>query len=250
MDEKILDRITALLAKAERTTPEEAEALSEKAEELMLKYCIDQAVIDARRQSGAKAEEIITKSVFYYGSYEHGHVNLATYVGQALQLGVLVTRGVYRPTGYGSYGHSKGTVVHIVGYESDVKQALILIASLQIQAVVATRAWWRSLSKSQQRLRSGVIDRRQFITAFGLGASARIAARRQALINEASTGTDLVLLNRADKVRDATNDQATGEDKTKIKEGSLDATVNGYKAGKLANTGDTQIDNNKVALTS
>src|SRR5208282_3917943 len=48
-DERILGKIRALLAKAESTEfPEEAEALSARAQELMAKYSIDQAVLAAR----------------------------------------------------------------------------------------------------------------------------------------------------------------------------------------------------------
>jgi hypothetical protein len=46
VDERILDKVRALLAKAESTEfPEEAEALSARAQELMAKYSIDQAVL-------------------------------------------------------------------------------------------------------------------------------------------------------------------------------------------------------------
>jgi hypothetical protein len=46
-DEKALGRVRALLAKAEATKfPEEAEALSAKAQELMSRYPLHQAVVD------------------------------------------------------------------------------------------------------------------------------------------------------------------------------------------------------------
>src|SRR5205807_2396905 len=45
-DARILERVRALLAKAESTTfPEEAEALSAKAQELMARYAIDRALL-------------------------------------------------------------------------------------------------------------------------------------------------------------------------------------------------------------
>ena len=50
-DSKILDRVRKLLAKAEAEgcTPEEAEALTAKAAELMAKYGIEQALLDATK---------------------------------------------------------------------------------------------------------------------------------------------------------------------------------------------------------
>jgi hypothetical protein len=48
VDGRILERVRALLAKAESTTfPEEAEALSTKAQELMARHAIDRALLDA-----------------------------------------------------------------------------------------------------------------------------------------------------------------------------------------------------------
>lgn len=51
-------KIKALLAKAESTTPEEAEALRDKAYELMAKWNIDEAALEA--QSGEATDEIDT----------------------------------------------------------------------------------------------------------------------------------------------------------------------------------------------
>jgi len=48
VDSKMLERVRALLAKAESTTfPEEAEALSAKAQELMARHAIDRALLEA-----------------------------------------------------------------------------------------------------------------------------------------------------------------------------------------------------------
>src|SRR5260370_6696469 len=48
-DERMLARIRALLAKAESTEfPDEAEALSARAQELMARHSIDRALVDAR----------------------------------------------------------------------------------------------------------------------------------------------------------------------------------------------------------
>ena len=53
-----IDLITKLLAKAESTTPEEAEVLIGKAQELATKYAIEQGMIDAaRRASGQQMAE-------------------------------------------------------------------------------------------------------------------------------------------------------------------------------------------------
>ena len=70
MSEAKLDLIAKLLAKAEQTTPEEAEALTEHAERLMVKYGIEQARIDERRaRLGQTQEEIVKERMLFTGAY-------------------------------------------------------------------------------------------------------------------------------------------------------------------------------------
>src|SRR4026208_2027649 len=54
--EKYAEKIAALLRKAESTTPEEAELLVEKAQQLMTQYAISEAMLDAAR--GVERDEI------------------------------------------------------------------------------------------------------------------------------------------------------------------------------------------------
>ena len=57
IDSRLLERVRALLAKAESTTfAEEAEALTAKAQELMARHAIDQAMLDASLGQGPAAE--------------------------------------------------------------------------------------------------------------------------------------------------------------------------------------------------
>ncbi|HET8619500.1 MAG TPA: DUF2786 domain-containing protein [Acidimicrobiales bacterium] len=54
-DPRVLHKVAALLAKAESTTfPDEAEALTGKAQELMTRHAIDRAELDARRGGGSQ----------------------------------------------------------------------------------------------------------------------------------------------------------------------------------------------------
>lgn len=59
--DKVSERIALLLNKAERTTPEEAEALTAAAEKLMLKYGIEQAHIDAKRRAAGDKDRAVTR---------------------------------------------------------------------------------------------------------------------------------------------------------------------------------------------
>lgn len=64
-----MDLVARLLAKAEQTTPREAEALTEHAERLMVKHGIDQALIDEKRaRRGQATEPIVTEAVLLSGT--------------------------------------------------------------------------------------------------------------------------------------------------------------------------------------
>jgi Protein of unknown function (DUF2786) len=93
VDKKVLARIRALLAKAESTDfPEEAEALSGKAQELMTRFSLDRALLDAEvqatgspRPAGAGARRIwldapyvSAKSLLVHAVAEANHCRLVT----------------------------------------------------------------------------------------------------------------------------------------------------------------------------
>jgi len=194
MSEAKLDLIAKLLAKAESTTPEEAEALSEHAERLMLKYGIEQARLDAlRAEAGDGREQIVQERMLLTGVYARDIRELGAGIGLAL--------GTVRPM----YGEAaSGGILYLVGFESDVRQAKILVASLEVQAMIAMRAWWKRerdryhwhSDGEKRRARSG------FIRGFGIGAAERIRESRAATVEEAGSGTDLVLASRKEKVDD------------------------------------------------
>ena len=236
MSEKKLDLIAQLLAKAEKTTPEEAEALVEAATKLMVKYGIDQARIDERRaREGRGSERIIESSIPFFG----------TYAKEVLQMGVNVAfaLGTLRPLESRVIFPKEGWRLHIVGFESDVEQALILIRSLEIQAAVAMRSWWRenrpqyNWDTENNKLRA----RRSHIIGFGIGAASRIRDSRESVIEEAGTGTDLVLVSRRSKVDAFVDSKFRG--KSRRRQGKVDhrAAQDGHTDGRNANTGGPQV---------
>lgn len=239
MSDKKLDLIAQLLAKAESTTPEEAEALTEAAERLMLKYGIEQAVIDERRaRSGQVREEIIEIRMPMQGTYSIDLRDLGAQVAFGL--------GTIRPL-VSKYGNVH--VLYLVGFESDVRQAELLVESLKIQALVAMRAWWaRERDEywypNESAKRSA---RSSFIRGFGEGARARIQANRQQIVEEAGSGTDLVLASRLDRIR-----AHLGEiPKARGRRGKADAWAHadGRADGLKAATGERAVTQRK-ALTA
>jgi len=234
MSEKKIDLIAQLLAKAESTTPEEAEALTEHAERLMVKYAIDQAVIDARRsKAGQDSEKIIQERIDFSGAYRLEYVHIGHMVANGLGT-VQCMMSTYK---------NKSASLYLIGFESDVQQAKVLIASLQVQAAVATRAWWK-LNKSDF-LHLTPYDqeaaRRSFTKGFGTGAGQRIAASRQQAVQESGSGTELVLVSRASKVKEHFDGLAKGTRQARPSKGSYTAETHGYRAGKEANTGEKAV---------
>lgn len=231
MSEKKIELIAQLLAKAEQTTPEEAEALTEHAERLMLKYSIDQAVIDERRsKSGGPAEVIVQERIEFTGAYRGEFINLASNV--VFGLGTL---RALQATG----GTGKVFSFYLIGFKSDVEQAKVLIASLLVQSQVAVRAWWK-LNKDAYLGRSSYDQekaRRSFVHGFGTGAGARIRASRLTVIQEAVVGTELVLVSRKSKVDAHMATLSTRQSRSRNATGQDSAAGQGYRAGQNANTG-------------
>ncbi|WP_311245306.1 MULTISPECIES: DUF2786 domain-containing protein [unclassified Microbacterium] len=233
MSESKLDLIAKMLAKAESTTPEEAEALTEHAERLMLKYGIEQARIDERRAKlGQSQEQIVQETQLFTGVYARDLREMGGQVTFAL--------GTLRPLQKDVAG--LGSILYIVGFESDVRQARLLIASLEVQAMVAMRAWWRanrplfrySSESEKRRARSG------FIRGFGAGASARIRRNRQTIVEDAGSGTDLVLSSRRDRVDAVVDEKKHPKARTRKPADEL-TYAEGVRAGYEANTGEKNL---------
>lgn len=229
MTEAKLDLITKLLAKAESTTPEEAEALTEHAERLIVKYGIDQARIDERRGRLGKAQEqIVHERMLFSGVYARDLQEIGSGVAQAL--------GTVRPLGIDV---SPGAALLLVGHASDVAQVRTLTASLEVQAMVAMRKWWsvhreiygRHTESEKRRARSG------FLRGFARGVMSRIQDSRRSIVEEAGTGTALVLASRRDRVDEAVDAMATRHARPR-RNPDAGAFAFGHRSGREAQTGE------------
>lgn len=228
MSDSKLDLIMKLLAKAESTTPQEAEALTEHAERLMLKHGIERARLDARRAlHGDAHEEIVRELMLFSGSYARDIRELGA--------GVAVALGTVRPL----FGASGGDcALYLVGCASDVSQARILIASLQVQSMVAMRHWWTAERDRypwfddtvRRRARSG------FVHGFAVGAADRIRESRAAVIEESGTGTEIMLASRRERVDDAV--RAMNTRRARSRDGADPGSfLRGRSSGREANVG-------------
>lgn len=213
---KMLGRIRALLAKAESTDfPEEAEALSAKAQELMTRYAVDAAVLDA--EHGARlADEVEARRVHVENPYPDAKVQLLNAVGKANGVRVIYL---------GSFG-----MATMIGLPVDLDLVDLLFTSLLVQATRAVAAAGRAGSRGAR----SPSFRRSFLLSYGIRIGERLAEVRDQATEEATAtrGAALVpvLRERAEAVDDAFTRFFPETTQVETRASNL----HGWRAGRLA----------------
>ncbi|WP_237771520.1 DUF2786 domain-containing protein [Kribbella sp. ALI-6-A] len=189
-DRKMLARVRALLAKAEATEfPDEAEALSGKAQELMAKFSLDHALLDAGPEldlpddSGARRIWVETPYV----------------TAKAQLVGV-----VAHANGCRTVTMDELAVVTIVGSELDLQLTELLATSLLVQANRAMLAAGKHFGRrGESRTRS---FRQSFLIAYAQRIGERLQATADAArsaVPEADQDRLLPVLSRREQQVDA-----------------------------------------------
>ena len=186
---RLLRRIRGLLAKAESTEfPDEAEALTAKAQELMSRHSVDVALLDAGPATPARAP-VGTRRVHVDDPYVRAKIQLLAAIADA--------NGV-RLVWYQGLG-----IANLVGVPADVDTVELLFTSLLLQVAQALTAaegtaGRRSASRS---------FRRAFLLGYAgrIGERLRAARERGTAAAAAERGVDLlpVLRSRQEAVDDA-----------------------------------------------
>ena len=159
-DDRVLEKVRALLAKAESTTfPEEAEALSAKAQELMARHALDEALVGAESDDGAVQVP--------------GGLRVAVDDPYARAKSILLAEvaSANRCTSIWSEGFGFSTVI---GFASDLEFVDVLYTSLLVQATSAL------VAAGSQFDRYGRSRTRSFRHAFLLAYARRIGERLRA----------------------------------------------------------------------
>lgn len=180
-ESRMLTRIRALLAKAEATGfPEEAEALSAKAQELMARHSVDEALLAA----GAPAPD--TPGACRIGvepPYEQAKAVLLDAVATANHC-----RAVWNePLAFST----------VVGFEPDLESVELLYTSLLVQATHAmTKAEAAQRAGGRKRTKT---FRQSFLAAYAHRVGDRLAAAAEAAVSGTAASADLlpVLASRA-----------------------------------------------------
>ena len=179
-DERMLSRIRALLTKAESTEyAEEAEALSARAQELMAKYSISQALLAA--ESGRK-DDPAGRRIAVDNPYEAAKVSLLQAVAMANRSRVIWSKEVGLAT--------------VVGFDADLDAVELLFTSLLVQASSAMlHAGSRQDAHGRSRTRA---FRQSFLLSYAIRIGERLsqaaehATREAAAEQEAAAGQPAV----------------------------------------------------------
>lgn len=191
---RLLAKVRALLAKAESTTfPEEAEAFTAKAQELMARYAFDEAMVDAAggRASGAAP---FGQRVEVPNPYASAKFFLLSAIGTANRCKSVWCRDAGSAT--------------VFGYPADLTAVEILYTSLLVQATATMvgsgsqiDGWGRSRTRS---------FRHSFLLAYARRIGERLreaaAATEQAAVQDYGDRLLPVLLDRAAAVEQACAD--------------------------------------------
>jgi hypothetical protein len=266
---KYADKIAKLLAKAQdkAASPNEQDAFLAKAQELMTRYAIDEAMVQAAM--GEEREEIVKEEITYKGVYAMELMGIGATIAKAQGARIYYSRG------------AKSTVhLHMVGFKKDLDRARMLDASVQIQATAQQMKWARDPENPGIKSWMSPMDkfkaRRQFLIGYNAGLSsvlyearkaAEAAAKREAAESivgndatreqdqkDASESVALVIRNRKQQVNDYF-DETYGRGLRKVSRryssGGYDANNAGAAAGRRADlsTGH-KVGGNQRSLTS
>jgi hypothetical protein len=182
-----LVKVQKLLAMAEDpgASPAEAEAFSRKAEELMAKYAIDEAMLQAKGER--PREKVTTITIELTDPYASIKRDLVFSIASSFG-----AKAIWLPSySYVGGRRKRSNTMRVVGHESDLAKVEMLTGSLLVQlsrAIVHTPPQGNT---------------RAFRTALCVGFKDRvwrrladIRAKAKADASKTSTGTDLVLRDR------------------------------------------------------
>ena len=229
--EKTLDKVRKLLAKAEAegVTPEEAEALTGKAAELMAKYGIEQAQIGIK--TGFTQFTPDNRIIDIDNPWASVRANMLGGIARAMRCTCI------------SLSADSGARVHVFGSKADIERAEMLYTSLLLQMASALRH-----AQAPAYVRSKRAWSRSFLLGYVSAVCARVRnaeghAREDAKQQDAASGsksTELVLVSREAQIAAAVKATYPRLRTTRITyTGS--GYSDGHRQGQRANIGGSRL---------
>lgn len=211
-ENKIVGRVQALLAKAESTEfPEEAEALIAKAQELMTRHSIDEAVAQQRRAAGTKPS---MRKLRVEAPYARAKVTLLTQIGHTNLVQVVF---------------NDNYVATLFGFDADLDNVELMFASLLVQA---TSEMVRTYSDDVGAQKAAF--RRAFLVAYARRIGQRLQEARAAAEAAAETELGMALVPMMEARRAAIDERVAEEFPQLRTSYSRISHAAGYRAGTAA----------------
>jgi hypothetical protein len=214
-------------------TQAERDTAGREAERLLAKHAIDRLTLDVEGVRRAVREPIERATVLVPGG--RGTVALDVVLGLIAVAGSLGLVAHYRDRrtvipGLDGPGAKPYVELVVTGFRSDLTLAVPLLQSLQTQAVLAVRSWWRGDRRHRLLPRwDALLARCDFARAFGQGAADRLRTSRDAAID--GTGTALVVAEREALVQDWVQQHVHARSRTDRRSFSGYGRAPGYAAG-------------------
>ncbi len=209
VNQKMLARVRALLAKAESTEfDEEAEALSAKAQELMTRYSLDRLLVEA---SGPAQKVASGRRIWLETPYVQAKALLVVAVGEANRSSVVWTEHL----GF----------VTVIGDERDLVATDLMVTSLLVQAGRAMLHGGRQAGGQKRSYRQS------FLVAYAQRIGERLREASEHVAAEVGTAALVPLLAAHDERVAAAREQMFPS--TKARNVSV-SNAHGYAAGRAA----------------
>ncbi len=251
-NDRVLQKVRALLAKAESTSfAEEAAALTAKAHELIAAHAIDLAMLEERTGRGS----IVTRMVFVDAPYPKEKFLLLSAAARANNADSLFGLGqkgydILREQDRLDEMDAPGQFAWIIGYESDLDSVELLFTSLLLQAVnVMLNAGSMTDWSGTNRTKS---FRRSFLIGFSNVIDRRLSesAERAASVADTAHGGSVlpVLASRRDEVSQEMAEQFPNVKTLQTSVSNHEGIRAGVTAGHRADIGTTRMRGTQPAL--
>lgn len=250
--EKYVSKIQKLLRLAEdpRTPQNEAEQAYQKAQELITRWAIDDAML-AAATGGKPTESIDHEEFVIVGIYRFPLADLTAAVLRNNGLRpIIIPDAGWREVGGRVFKETY--VMKAVGFSGDMKRARMLEQSLHMQALRAENEWWRENEHLYSYMKKGEQHRarRGFLFGFARGVDIKLKEAnlraQTAAAEQHGTGMELVLRDKGTMVAERFKElyPATRSSRDRRDHGDAYAQSKGVEAGRRADVGHDRIGGN------